>query len=344
MAAKKPTSRLAWVGSITAVFSLIAGIYGGWVFLSGQIERRRAIDRLLAAEALQLHTSDYESAWRTLAQAATVDPSSARVQQAQEDIAMLWLDNIRVSGDQTFASITEKLEPVLTRGAASAKSPQRQADLLAHLGWSYFLRSREGTSGPDPEPVYRDALQKDPANPYAHAMLGHWILWNSRGFSNASEQFAAALAAPRPALRPYIRSMQLSALHNEDTPEAHEEIIRVANGIRKEHGDMSPRQAHDILNIYWEHMIRPDKQTAAFLSAVPPLDHLATFDWLLQRGGPAKPDPTHAYIHSALLEAAGRRDEALAGYRAIESGFGPNDRGTLMESTHKAIVRLTGSK
>ena len=340
MAAKKPSTRLAWVGSITGVFSLIAGIYGGWVFLSGQIERRRAIDRLLAAEAVQLHTSDYDSAWRTLAQAAAVDASSARVQQAQEDVAMQWLDNIRVSGDQTFASITEKLEPVLTRGAASAKSPQRQADLLAHLGWSYFLRSRELPNSPNPEPVYRDALRKDPANPYAHAMLGHWMLWNRQGFANASGQFAAALAAPRPDLRPYIRSMQFSAIANEDTPEAHEEIVRLANDIRKEHGDLSPRQAHDILNIYWEHMIPPDKHTAAFLSAVPPLDHLDIFDWLLQRGGPGEPDRTHAYIRSALLEAAGRRDEALAGYRTLASRFGPEDRGTLVDVTRKAIVRL----
>jgi hypothetical protein len=124
----------------------LPGIYGGWAFLSGQLERRRAIDQLLAAEAVQLHTSNYASAWKTLAQGATVDPSSVRVQQAQEDVAMRWLENIRISGDQTFASITEKLVPVLTRGAASAKSPQRPAD--PHLGWSYFLRSRELPSSP----------------------------------------------------------------------------------------------------------------------------------------------------------------------------------------------------
>ncbi len=39
MTAKKPSTPLAWVGSITAVFSLIAGIYGGWAFLSGQLEQ-----------------------------------------------------------------------------------------------------------------------------------------------------------------------------------------------------------------------------------------------------------------------------------------------------------------
>jgi hypothetical protein len=346
MAAKKPSTPLAWVGSITAVFSLIAGIYGGWAFLSGQIDRRRAIDRLLAAEAVQLRTSDYESAWKTLAQAATVDPSSARVQQAQEDVATQWLDNIRISGDQTFVSITEKLEPVLTRGAASATSPQRQADLLAHLGWSYFLRSRELPSSPDPEPAYRDALQKDPANPYAHAMWGHWILWSHQGSTKAQEHFAAALATPRPGLRPYIRSLQLSALNNQDSPEGIQEIIRVANEIRKELGDLDPRWPHDILYIYWSHMIPPNEHTAAFLSAVSPLDHLATFDWLLQRAGPGEPDPfTHAYIHSALLEAAGRREEALAGYRTLQSRFDPDSStSTVAVVTRRAIVRLTTTK
>src|SRR5580700_3569707 len=233
MAAKKLTP-LAWVGSITAIFSLIAGIYAGWAFLSGQFEKRRTIDQLLAAEAVQLRTSDYESAWKTLAQAVTVDASSARVQQAQEDVAIDWLDNIHAYGGQTYSSIIEKLEPVLTRGAASAKLPQRRADLLAHLGWSYFLRIRESPSSPDPESVSRDALQKDPGNPYAHAMWGHWILWNHQGLAQASEHFSAALAAPRPTLRPYIRSMQLSALNNENTLENAEAVIRVANDIRKE--------------------------------------------------------------------------------------------------------------
>jgi hypothetical protein len=131
----------------------------------GQMERRDAINRLLTDEAVQIKASDYESAWKTLGKTADIDPKSERVEQAQEDAAMLRLENIRISGDQTFASVTEELEPVLIRGAASAISPQRQADLLAHLGWSYFLRSRESGSGPNTETAYREALQKDPPNP-----------------------------------------------------------------------------------------------------------------------------------------------------------------------------------
>jgi Tfp pilus assembly protein PilF len=345
MAAKKRFTPLAWIGSITAVFSLIAGIYAGWDFFSGQLEKRRAIQQLLAAEVVQLRSSDYESAWKTLAQAAKVDPSSEPVRQAQEDVAMQWLDNIHASGDQTFTSVTEKLEPVLTRGVASAKSPQRQADLMAHLGWSYFLRSRESPSSPDPEPAYRDALLKDPANPYAHAMWGHWILWNNEPYAKASGHFAAALATPRPSLRPYIRAMQMSALDNEDSDESHEEIIRVANDIRKEHGDLSPHESHNMLNLYWDYLATPNGHKTAFLNAISPLDHLDTFDWLVQRQGPRDSDSlTHAYIRSSLLEGAGRRDEALAGFRSIQTRFGPNISATLADGARKAIVRLTAAR
>jgi hypothetical protein len=90
-------------------------------------------------------------------------------------------------------------------------------------------------------------------------------------------------------------------------------------------------------------MVPPNKDTVVFLSAVPPLDHLDTFEWLLQRAGPDDPDPlTHAYIRSALLEAAGRRDEALAGYRTLQARFDPDSSGsTLAAATRKAVVRLT---
>jgi hypothetical protein len=139
--------------------------------------------------------------------------------------------------------------------------------------------------------------------------------------------------------------MQLSALHNEDTPQAIEEIIRVANDIRKEHADLDPHWPHDLLNMYWGQMIRPNEHTTAFLSAVSPLDHLATFDWLLQRAGPDEGDSlSHAYIRSALLEAAGRREEALAGYRTLQSRFAQDSSGTLVNVTRKAVVRLTATR
>jgi tetratricopeptide (TPR) repeat protein len=330
---------LAWVGSITAVFSLVGAVYGGWQFFSGQVEKRREIDRLLTDEAVQIKASDYESAWKTLGQAADVDPKSERVEQAQEDAAMLWLEMIRISGDQTFTSITKKLEPVLIRGVTTTKSPQRQADLQAHLGWSYFLRSRESGGGPDPESAYREALQKDPGNPYAHAMWGHWILWNHGSEKQASAHFAAAMTTSRAVSRSYLRSLELSAYHNEETPEAHFELIHIANDIRKDSGELDAPWPHDLLNVYWEYVAIPNERRKEFLNAIPPQDHVATFDWLVQREG-GNDLGTHAYIRSALLEAAGRKDEALASYRALAATFRPNDSGSLVDDTRKAIARL----
>jgi tetratricopeptide (TPR) repeat protein len=343
MEERKAFSPLAWVGSITAVFSLIAGIYAGWSFLAGQVERRHAVEKLLTDEAVQLRAADYQSAWKTLAQAAAMDHGSARVQQAQEEVAMEWLDHAHATGGVTFVSVVEKLAPVLTRGAASAKSPERRADLMAHLGWSYFLRGREEPSSPDPAPAYRDALAIDAANPYAHAMWGHWMLWNREDLTKASEHFAAALAAPRPALRPWVRNMQLSALKNVDTPAASQEMIRVVNQIRQDHGDLEPPWPHDILNLYWEHMIVSNEDKPAFLSVIPLTDHVDTFEWLLAQSGPEDRDSlTHAYIRSALLEAAGRRDDALESYRALQTRFPHSGESTL--ATRSTRGRVTRSR
>ena len=78
---------------------------------------------------------------------------------------------------------------------------------------------------------------------------------------------------------------------------------------------------------------------------MPPADHLDTFDWLLHRASPREAESlTNAYIRNALLEAAGRREEALAGYRSLQSRFGPDISYTLANGTRKAISRLTATR
>ena len=340
MAEKKISKPLAWIGSLTAIFSVIGGVYGGWTFFSGQYEKRRAITSLLAAEAVQLSTQDYASAWKTLQDASAIDSNSERVRQAQEDVAMQWLENIHATENNTFTQITEKLGPILTRGANSAKSSQRQADLLAHLGYSYFLRLRESPSGPDPESAYREAIQKDPTNPCAHAMWGHWILWNHQELAKGNEQFAAALASPRN-LRPYVRTLQVSAVLNGEGDDWDEEAIRVANSIRKEQGELDAHSRGSILFIYSVRMLPPKTSTPAFLAAVPPAEHLATFDWVAQETQDRV--LMRGYCHSRLLEAAGRNDEALAGYRELQKQF-KDASYSIVNATEQGIARLSGKK
>jgi len=334
---------LKWIGYITAVFSLIAGTYGGWTFFSGQFKKRHAIDELLAAESVRASAGDYASGWKEVEQAASIEPSSAKIQRVQEDLAMQWLENIHLSGDQTFSGITEKLEPVLIRGATSAKSPERQADLLAHLGWSYFLRSRESPSGPDPESAYRDALQRDPSNPYAHAMWGHLILWNHGGLTKANEQFDAALTSTRP-VRAYVRTLQIASVMNNQSSEFEEETIRVANAIRSEHGELDPHDRGTILWIYSVRLVPSNDDTPAFLNALPPTQHLATFDWLSEGSDTSDSEiPLRSYCRARLLEAAGHFDEALTGYRTLRAQYPKRyDSAEVLDATVQAIARLGG--
>lgn len=339
MAAKPDSSGLLkWIAPTASIFSLIAGAYGGWAFFSGQYKKRQAIDQFLAEETVRLSAGDYGAGWKAVGQAAALDSRSARVQLAQEDLAMQWLENIQISGDETFSEIVEKLEPVLVRGASSDKDPQRQADLLAHLGWSYFLRRRESPDSPDPESAYRSAIQKDSSNAYAHAMWGHWIVWNHGALAQANQQFAAALAAQRPR-RSFVRTLQIAAFMNGESSEFEEETLRVANSIRSEHGDLDPDRRTRILEIYSHRLMPPGDEAPRFLNAVPPQENLATFDWLAQ-GTEPNDQGQQKYFRSRLLEAAGRRNEALAGYRSVKAAL--RDPGPLRDATIQAIARLAG--
>ena len=82
--------------------------------------------------------------------------------------------------------------------------------------------------------------------------------------------------------------MQLSAFLDVDTPEAGVELIRVVNEIRKEHGDLHAPWPHDMLNLYWAHIVPPDEHRAAFLSAIPPQDHLDPLTGCFDRPAPAR--------------------------------------------------------
>jgi len=151
--ASKFSTILKWVGYATAILSLLAGIREAVKLIADRVETRRKGDALLSSQDMEMKERDYWSAWRTLDQASQLSPDSAKVHVTQENLAMVWLENIRLRENEEFSDITEKLEPVLARGVASTKEPQKSADMLAHLGWSYFLRTRDGLSGIDPADI-----------------------------------------------------------------------------------------------------------------------------------------------------------------------------------------------
>src|SRR5262249_42669760 len=154
---------------------------------------------------------------------------SAEVIDAQERLAMDWLDDARSSQHpQGLKGIADTVSPVLARGAVAGKG-ERAADLTAHLGWADFFRMRGEMSGLDPAQSYRRAIEIDPKNVYAHTMWGHWILWNHGSLDEAKRHFAIVLESGRK--REYVRMMQLAAFMNVK-PEGDIDAIRVASEIR----------------------------------------------------------------------------------------------------------------
>ncbi len=342
MKAGKSSKVWKWIGYATAVLSLIAGIRQLGKMISDRAQAHRRIEILLSSEGVQLQGRDYWSAWRSLEQASQIDPDSTKVHAAQETLAMEWLENVRLQENEKFSDIAEKLEPVLTRGVASSKPGPKQADLLAHIGWTYFLRSREGRLGVDPAEVYAKAVGEDPTNPYAQAMWGHWILWNHGKLSDAAPRFASALATNRQG--DYVRRLQLSALFNCRSDECEEEIVRVATAMRKEQRSVGPEARSQIFSMYYQRFIPPGPATAPLVNAVPPLEHIATFRWLFDSLDlDESKSLLRTYCLAVLLEAAGQNAEALANYRLLRTQLA-RQRGPVWDAAGTGIQRLSRTK
>jgi hypothetical protein len=331
-----------------ALLVLIALLVAGsvWRGLSRLFERReqsQEVTVLLKQGQLQADSGNYASAWNLLEQAYAIHSAAREVIDAQERLAMEWLDNAR--GSQLTGSlkdIAEKVSPVLSRGAVAGKS-ERSADLLAHMGWGDFLRSREGVGGLDPTNAYRRAVEIDPGNVFAHTMWGFEILRKGGSLADANRHFAIALESKRK--REYVRHMQIAALLWVTDPELESETIRVANAMRRG-GETIPAGTAErsdtwkLWNIYYSRLIF-DHDKPQFLSALSPADHLATFRWLYPEDQfPKDKYQQYLYILAQLQELNGDRTNALASYRNLRSQLG-SARGSLVDQSDAAIKRLS---
>ena len=82
---------------------------------------------------------------RDAGQGPSAGPASApRAREAQEDVAMEWIRNVRVENDKS--SFGDAIKPALAivDAALPTETGPRRADLLAHTGWATFLLWRDG--------------------------------------------------------------------------------------------------------------------------------------------------------------------------------------------------------
>jgi hypothetical protein len=335
------------VGAATAVMSLGAAVYGLGHFFYGVMHDSRAVADLIGIARNQQDREEFRDAWATLAEASRIEQTSsfvtggAALHRAEEDLGMAWLENTRMKEGESFKQIAATVEPVLDRGLASAAA-ERKADLLAHLGWAAFLRSREqGTNSDVIEQLYRKALAVDPANPYANAMLGHWIMWNAHDLDAARPYFAKAADSGRAA--GLARHLQLAALRNDHGAEAELEQVRVANELRKADQLMQPADRSEIWNVYYSffHDDVGEHAIQRLLGVIPPEEHLLTFHWLFDRAGFDEGKELTRICYVGLLqEAAGRRKEALQTLEGLRQKLA-DSKGSLSDRVQAAIARLS---
>ena len=304
------------IGAITAVVSLVVGLQQAWSRVNDSMTRRREAVALVDVARQQAARRAFTEAWKSLDRAEALG-SSDNVAAARVDVAIAWLQDARPGADKPFSVITDAVTPALDRALLSAQG-SRKADIQAYLGWVTFLRLRDGISG-DPAPQYKEALTTDPANVAAHTLLGHWLMWNGSNVAAAREQFNAALAA-NPPNRDFVRRYQLTAIRNRS---ADDELIRVVNEMREAGEPLDGSMAKYVSWIYSTRYGPGSSHTPGQQSDAPPVvspDHMAaTYEWLTaladDGGGSAA---LTGYVRAVLQEAAGRREDALSAYRALQ--------------------------
>jgi len=315
-----------------ALLLLAGGGFAGWRALEHSRTCGQAQQLVDQAKLLQ-GTGDYAAAWDRLAEGLVMCPGSSTALQGQERLAMDWLENIRVTeGKQTFTDIANKVQPALSRAAVDTNN-RRAANALAHLGWADFLRSRDGQGGLDPVRYYQQALQHDPDNPYAHAFWGHYLLTGDGDLQEALAHFAKAMAAP--GATPFIRRLELAGLTWQAKPQRQDEVARVANEMRIRGEALD--SVSSIWNVYYERLVwNHDRED--FLAALPPQDHVATFEWLFPKYAQSSNRYAYLFMLAQLQEHAGQRAQARASYEAVlASGV---DAARIVTPVRKALQRL----
>ena len=259
----------------------------------------------------QLDSHDYPAAWDTVTEALKHHPTGDALLPLQTKIATVWIRNVSVTPPQKFADVVDKLLPPLYRTAQSPKRVEA-AEALAHIGWANFLKSRDGALQLDIDGKYHEALQLDPDNLFAHAMLGHWLIINDNDMTEAQQHFAAALKSGRE--RKFVRELQLAALQWVRTDENGVELIRVCNEMRKEN-DLLPEATRSRLlsQIYF---MNRDTVLAKLEQILPADEHLATFQWLMQ-GIDSTESTYQTFFLARLLEAGGNCEAAQRLYVSL---------------------------
>ncbi len=328
----------------------LAAVVGGSFLAFRQAERaaaetaQRATEQRNLAQAMTARelcfTGGHAVALEQLSELAARAPVQDAVLDAREDCAMRWMRDMRsVAGKQTFSEQVAQAQPLLLQGMARAGTPERKADLRAHIGWGEFLRSRDGIGGVDPVAHWKRALEDDPANVYGHAMWARHLLDRPGRFQEARTHFASAVASGRNSV--FVRALQfntLSAGPNENPAYA----LTVADEMRRAKETMRPDHRDRFWSYAFGSRLLDAGARGAVLSSLPPADLLATFIWLFPDAEvSAERRPLWRFNLATLQANKGEAAAARKGLQGLlEELQAKGQTGRLLDETRRGLARL----
>ena len=320
-------SIITWVGYTSAILGLLATLLGGVRWWSDHRKQRGGIKSEIAVAETQAQQGEYEAAIHTYQDLLQKDPQNQRAADEQLNTVMLWVENFGISEpkDQDMsASAAQKIDQMfaLLDAARTRVHGTEAADVLAHIGWAHFLNSYEKFGKRESTQAAKEnlkaALLADPKNVYASAMLGNLLLQTGGNYHEALRHFAVALKTGKK--RAMVRSMQMGGLDSyQGRSDVRPEMAKAANEMRKNGDPLDDGLKHRIAGNLYDSIVGSREQLTAVLSAVPPDEALATYDWFEDReGGPDRQKIMREFLSANLAEISGKPEEALRQFRALE--------------------------
>jgi hypothetical protein len=343
---------MKWVGIVSALISFGTALYALAHSASELRDHKRVFREQFESGKMQWSSGDFANAWDSLTHAETtvadegvfakllggLSPEQRQVRMAEQDLAMEWLRSSHVPDGTQFSVIVDKLVNVLTIGA-NTSSGTRKADLLAHLGWAYFLKQRDGDQSLRPETEYKEALAADPKNPYANVFWGHWILWKHGPLNDANTRFAVALSSD--GARSVVRHFQLSALANVRSNDADAAWLRVVSDMLAANEKIDSSLLNEVCNRYAQ-ALRDEALMQRISTQVPAARQVDLSQALLHTE--ALSEVQRATLNVALaeaLEAAGRSQDALEAWKMLAAELKPQPHSIWSDRADAAIKRLS---
>jgi tetratricopeptide (TPR) repeat protein len=340
---------MTWVGSISALIGLFASLAGGYHWLANHREQEKQLKSQMAVAEGQAKLGEYASAVASYDEILKANAMYAPALDEQLGVVMTWDENYHALGREghdpadVAAPQLDKMMAVLDAGLARSTG-SRAADVQAHLGWAHFMNAKiaEREVGGDAENDFRAALKADPANVYANAMLGNYLLQKRGDFGEAIAHLQAAVATGKE--RALVRTLEFGGLEDDEQDGARAELMKMANEMRKNEEALTEGRKHRLLQQCCEPPYTDHGELVESLSAVPGDEAWKTYLWLddtERTGTDAQAQRLmREFIEDTLLEIAGKKSEALEKYRALQVELKPT-RFSLQDSVNEAIARLS---